>query len=75
MPGAPVPARIEVPRWVQLVGLPLLLLLVWVVAGAVRHVVFIFLVALLIALLLNPARPGASDASGSRAGLRLRSST
>ena len=54
MPGAPVPARIEVPRWVQLVGLPLLLLLVWAVAGAVRHAVFIFLVALLIALLLNP---------------------
>jgi predicted PurR-regulated permease PerM len=39
---------------VQLVGLPLVLLLAWVVAGAVRHVVFIFLVALLIALLLNP---------------------
>ena len=38
----------------QLVGLPLLLLLIWVVAGAVRHVVFLFLVALLIALLLNP---------------------
>jgi predicted PurR-regulated permease PerM len=36
------------------VGLPLLLLLVWVVAGAVRHAVFLFLVALLIALLLNP---------------------
>jgi predicted PurR-regulated permease PerM len=54
MPGAPVPTRIEVPRWVQLVGLPLLLLLIWVVAGAVRHAVFIFLVALLIALLLNP---------------------
>jgi predicted PurR-regulated permease PerM len=52
--GTPAPARIEIPRWVQLVGLPLLLLLVWVVAGAVRHVVFLFLVALLIALLLNP---------------------
>jgi predicted PurR-regulated permease PerM len=39
---------------VQLVGLPLVLLLAWVVAGAVRHAVFIFLVALLIALLLNP---------------------
>jgi predicted PurR-regulated permease PerM len=37
-----------------MVGLPLLLLLVWVVAGAVRHAVFLFLVALLIALLLNP---------------------
>jgi predicted PurR-regulated permease PerM len=58
MAGAPEtggrPARIEIPRWVQLVGLPLLLLLAWAVAGAVRHVVFIFLVALLIALLLNP---------------------
>jgi predicted PurR-regulated permease PerM len=47
-------AKIEVPRWIQLVGLPLVVLLLWVVAGAVRHVVFLFLVALLIALLLNP---------------------
>jgi predicted PurR-regulated permease PerM len=47
-------AKIEVPRWIQLVGLPLLLVLLWIVAGAVRHVVFLFLVALLIALLLNP---------------------
>src|SRR5438034_7767607 len=54
MQGAPAPPRIEIPRWVQLVGLPLLLVFAWVVAGAVRHVVFIFLVALLIALLLNP---------------------
>jgi predicted PurR-regulated permease PerM len=54
MAGSPSPARIEIPRWVQLVGLPLLLVLAWVVAGAVRHAVFIFLVALLIALLLNP---------------------
>ncbi|MDE3026502.1 MAG: AI-2E family transporter, partial [Acidobacteriota bacterium] len=54
MPGPPASTRIEIPRWVQLVGLPLLLLLAWVVAGAVRHAVFLFLVALLIALLLNP---------------------
>lgn len=54
MEGAPRTTRIEIPRWVQLVGLPLLLLFVWVVAGAVRHAVFLFLVALLIALLLNP---------------------
>jgi len=54
MPGPPASTRIEIPRWVQLVGLPLLLVLVWVVAGAVRHAVFLFLVALLIALLLNP---------------------
>jgi predicted PurR-regulated permease PerM len=47
-------AKIEIPRWIQLVGLPLLLLLLWVVAGAVRHVVFLFLVAFLVALLLSP---------------------
>ena len=46
--------RIQVPRWVQLVALPLALLLLWAVAGAVRHILFLFLVALLIALLLNP---------------------
>jgi predicted PurR-regulated permease PerM len=47
-------AKIEIPRWIQLVGLPVLLLLLWVVAGAVRHVVFLFLVAFLVALLLSP---------------------
>ncbi len=46
--------RIVIPRWAQLVLLPVLLLLIWTVAGAVRHVLFLFLVALLIALLLNP---------------------
>jgi predicted PurR-regulated permease PerM len=51
-PRAPV--TIEIPRWSQLVLLPILLLLIWTVAGAVRHVLFLFLVALLIALLLNP---------------------
>ncbi len=50
----PASVRIEIPRRVQLVALPLLLLLLWTVAGAVRHVLFLFLVALLIALLLNP---------------------
>src|SRR5438874_1272890 len=49
--GAP---KIEIPRWIQLVGLPLVLVLGWIVAGAVRHVVFIFIVAALVALLLNP---------------------
>jgi predicted PurR-regulated permease PerM len=46
--------KLVVPRWIQLVGLPLLLIGLWVVAGAIRHVVFLFLVAGLIALLLNP---------------------
>jgi predicted PurR-regulated permease PerM len=55
MAGPPaVAAKIQIPRWIQLVGLPLLLLFLWVVAGAARHVVFLFLVAALIAFLLNP---------------------
>jgi predicted PurR-regulated permease PerM len=58
MSRAPAAMTIVIPRWVQLVGLPLVLLLVWVVAGAVRHAVFLFLVALLIALLLNPVVRG-----------------
>jgi predicted PurR-regulated permease PerM len=49
--GAP---KIEIPRWIQLVGLPLVLLFVWTMASAVGHVVFLFLVAALIALLLDP---------------------
>ena len=53
MPPGAAP-RIQIPRWIQLVGLPVLLVLAWVVAGRVFHVVFLFLVALLIALLLEP---------------------
>jgi predicted PurR-regulated permease PerM len=52
--AVPPAAKIEIPRWIQLVGLPLVLILAWAIAGAVRHVVFLFLVALLIALLLSP---------------------
>ena len=47
-------AKIEIPRWIQLAGLPVLLLFLWIVVAAVRHVVFLFLVAVLIALLLSP---------------------
>src|SRR6059058_1874885 len=55
MTGPPAgAAKIQIPRWIQLVGLPILLLFLWVVAGAARHVVFLFLVASLIAFLLNP---------------------
>src|SRR5207253_10574526 len=53
MPSGAVP-KIQIPRWIQLVGLPLLLILAWVVAGRVFHVVFLFLVATLVALLLDP---------------------
>ncbi|MGH2921317.1 MAG: AI-2E family transporter, partial [Gaiellaceae bacterium] len=49
--GAPT---ILIPRWIQLVGLPLLALLVWFMASEVVHAVFVFLVAALIALLLDP---------------------
>src|SRR5262249_59971963 len=47
-------AKIEVPRWIQLVGLPLLLLLLWVVAGAGRPGVFLLLLSFLPAPLLCP---------------------
>ena len=50
----PPRARIQIPRWIQLVGLPLLLLLAWAMVGALRHAVFVFLVAGLVALLLDP---------------------
>ena len=42
------------PRWIQLVGLPVLLLVVWVLAGLFGHVIFLFLVSAVIAFLLNP---------------------
>ena len=45
---------IQIPRWIQLVGLPVLALLAFFVAGKVFHAVFLFLVAALIALLLDP---------------------
>jgi predicted PurR-regulated permease PerM len=47
-------SKIEIPRWMQLVGLPLALLFLWTLASTVAHVVFLFLVAALIALLLDP---------------------
>jgi predicted PurR-regulated permease PerM len=49
-----VSTRIQVPRWMQLVGLPLLLVLAWILASAAAHVVFLFVVAALVALLLDP---------------------
>jgi predicted PurR-regulated permease PerM len=45
---------IQIPRWIQLVGLPILALLLWFVASKVVHVIFLFLVAALVALLLDP---------------------
>ena len=44
-----------VPRWVQLVLLPLALLAVWALAKAAGKVLLIFIIAGVIALILNPA--------------------
>ena len=43
-----------IPRWIQLVSLPVILLFGWIFAGAVRHALFIFLISGIIAMLLNP---------------------
>jgi predicted PurR-regulated permease PerM len=51
---APAPRKTEIPRWVQLVGLPLAVIGAWQLVSAVNHAVFIFVVAALIAILLNP---------------------
>ena len=45
---------IQIPRWIQLVGLPILALIVLLIVGKVFHAVFLFIVAALIALLLEP---------------------
>ena len=49
------PSRVVVPRWVQLVLLPLAVLAVWALAKAAGKVLLIFIVAAVIALILNPA--------------------
>lgn len=48
------PPRVIVPRWVQLVVLPLALLALYALAKAAGKVLVIFIVASLIALILNP---------------------
>src|SRR3954453_21957849 len=58
-PPAPrgAPARGEpvvVPRWIQLVALPLIVLGAWALARAAGAVLLLFVVSALIALLLNP---------------------
>jgi predicted PurR-regulated permease PerM len=46
--------RIHIPRWVQIAALPALLIIGWFVLAAIGQVVFLFLVAALVALVLNP---------------------
>ncbi|HXF97802.1 MAG TPA: AI-2E family transporter [Gaiellaceae bacterium] len=45
---------IQVPRWIQLVGLPVLLVLAFLLARTLGHVLFLFLTASVIAFTLNP---------------------
>jgi predicted PurR-regulated permease PerM len=55
MQAVPTPlAPVVVPRWVQMVMLPLALLGLWALARAAGSVVLIFIVASMIALILNP---------------------
>jgi predicted PurR-regulated permease PerM len=57
LPPAPEPAvtpPVVVPRWVQLVMLPLSVLALWVLARAAGQVLGLFVVAGVIALILNP---------------------
>ena len=53
-PPGPTMPTIRVPRWIQLVGLPVGLLIIWMLAGVLGHVLFLFLTASVIAFLLNP---------------------
>jgi predicted PurR-regulated permease PerM len=48
------PGKILIPRWIQLVGLPLIVVGAWLLVSAVNGAVFVFVVAALIAILLNP---------------------
>ena len=47
-------ATITIPRWIQLVGLPVLALLAWALASTLGHALFLFLTASVIAFTLNP---------------------
>jgi predicted PurR-regulated permease PerM len=51
---APHDTRVVVPRWVQLVMLPLAILGLWAVLRAAGPVVLLFIIGAIVALLLNP---------------------
>ncbi|HEX4466669.1 MAG TPA: AI-2E family transporter, partial [Solirubrobacteraceae bacterium] len=53
--AAAEPPRAIVPRWVQLVLLPIAILALWAIAKAAGRVLLLFMIAGLIALILNPA--------------------
>ncbi|MDH5333186.1 MAG: hypothetical protein OEW65_04825, partial [Thermoleophilia bacterium] len=45
---------IQIPRWIQLVGLPVVAVVVFMLARPLGHVIFLFLTASVIAFTLNP---------------------
>ena len=47
-------APVVVPRWVQLVTLPLAIVAIWIIAKAAGVVLLVFVVAAVVALILNP---------------------
>jgi predicted PurR-regulated permease PerM len=54
-PETPVPpAKVVVPRWIQLVALPLLVIAIYLIAKAAGIVLLAFTVAAVVALILNP---------------------
>jgi predicted PurR-regulated permease PerM len=57
-PPPPSAEPVVVPRWIQLVALPLLLLLTFAVVKAAGTVVLLFITAAVIALILNPLVAG-----------------
>jgi predicted PurR-regulated permease PerM len=52
--GGPPPPKVMVPRWIQLVSVPLMAVAVWAAARASGPVLLIFVVAAVVALVLNP---------------------
>src|SRR5512133_1425897 len=57
-PPPPAAEPVVVPRWIQLVALPLLLLLAYAIVKAAGTVALIFVTAAVIALILNPLVAG-----------------
>jgi predicted PurR-regulated permease PerM len=57
-PPPPAAEPVVVPRWIQLVGLPLLLLLAFAIVKAAGTVALLFVTAGVIALILNPLVAG-----------------
>ena len=53
-PPPRIPGPVVVPRWVQLASLPVILLALWALARAAGVVLLVFIVAAVIALILNP---------------------